>query len=133
MHRGGYKPEFARVKKRLKDANRRPICVANDNPILDSRMYEVEYRDESIAAMASNVIVKNLFAQVDQEGKIFVLIKSIINTRTYSTKTLQQDAFVMTKSGTKQRKIQLKDGKSASNGRMAVIHEKNSKISRIST
>ena len=48
--------EFARLKKRLKDANRRPISVANDNPILDSRMYEVEYRDGYVAAMAANVI-----------------------------------------------------------------------------
>ena len=43
LNQGGYRPEFARVKKRLKDANGRPIDVANDNPILDSRIYEVEY------------------------------------------------------------------------------------------
>ena len=41
LYRGGYRPEFARVKKRLKNANGRPIRVANDNPTLDSRMYEV--------------------------------------------------------------------------------------------
>ena len=39
---GGDRPEFARVKKILKDENVRPIGVANENPILDSRMYEVE-------------------------------------------------------------------------------------------
>ena len=69
------------MKKRLKDANGRPIGVANDNPILDLRMYEVEYCDGYIAEMASKIIDENLFAKVDQEDNIFVLIVSIINTR----------------------------------------------------
>ena len=36
-------PEFPRVTKRLRDHNGLPIDTANQNPILDSRMYEVEY------------------------------------------------------------------------------------------
>ena len=78
-------PEFSRVKKILKDSNGRPIGVANYNPILDLRMYEVEYRDVYIAAMADNVITDNLYAQVDQEGKRFVLIEYIIDTITDGT------------------------------------------------
>ena len=96
LDRGGYRPEFSRVQKRLKEANWRPICVANDNPILDSIMYEVEYRDGYVATMVANVIYGNLFSQVGQEGNIFVLIESIINTRTDGTKNLQQDVFVIT-------------------------------------
>ena len=42
LYQGGDRPEFARVKKILQDANGRPIGVANDNPMLDSRMFEVE-------------------------------------------------------------------------------------------
>ena len=38
-------PEYAWVTKRLKDANGLPIGRGNDNPILDTRMYEVEYSD----------------------------------------------------------------------------------------
>ena len=92
------------MKKRLKDANGRSIGGANDNLILDLIMYGVEYCDGYVAEMAANVIAENLFVQFDQESKIFVLIESIINTRTDSTQTLQQDAFVITKSGTKRRK-----------------------------
>ena len=33
------------VKKRLKDVNEKPIGVANENPLLESIMYEVEYLD----------------------------------------------------------------------------------------
>ena len=48
-------PEFARGKKILKDANVSPIGVAN-NPILDSRMYEVEYNDGHTSSLAANII-----------------------------------------------------------------------------
>ena len=74
--------------------------------------------------MAANVIAENLFAQVDQEGNRFVLIESIIDTRTDGTQTLQKDAFVITKNGTKRRKnttklwevcIQWKDGSTTCN------------------
>ena len=119
------------MKKILKEANGIPIGVANSNPIIDSRMYEVEYLNGYILAMATKVIAENLFAQVYQEGNIFVLIESIIDTRTNNTPTLKKDVFVITKSGTKRIKIQLKDGKSASNGSMAVLHGTNLNISRI--
>ena len=81
--------------------------------------------------MAANVISENLFAQVYQEGNRFLLIDAIIDTRTNGTQTLQQDVFIITKSGDKRRKIQLKDGKYSSNGSMAVLHGTNLKISRI--
>ena len=36
LTRDGEGPEFARVSKRLRDANGLPIGTANDNPILDT-------------------------------------------------------------------------------------------------
>ena len=41
----GSEPAFVRVKKRRRDANGLPIETSNENPILDSRVYEVEYQD----------------------------------------------------------------------------------------
>ena len=35
-------PQLAKATKRLRDANGIPIGMANNNPILDSRMYKVE-------------------------------------------------------------------------------------------
>ena len=84
------------VKKILKDTNRRLIGVDNDKPILDSRIYEVEYHDGYVAEIAANAFADNLFTQFYQEGNIFVLIKSTINTITDGTQTLQKDAFVIT-------------------------------------
>ena len=101
LYQGGDRLELSRVKNRLKDTNGKPIGVANDKPIVDLRMYEVEYHYGYVGAMAANVIDDNLFAEVDQNGNIFVLIEYIINIRTDGTQTLQKDVLVITKSATK--------------------------------
>ena len=68
LPRDGDGPEFARVTKRLRDNNGIPIGRAHDNPILDSRVYEVEYLDGHKASLTANAIAENIFAQVDEEG-----------------------------------------------------------------
>ena len=69
LDRQGEGPEFVRVTKRLRDKDGKPIGVAHENPILDTRMYEVECVDGHKAAMTANFIASNLFAQVDQDGQ----------------------------------------------------------------
>jgi hypothetical protein len=49
----------------MRDKDGLPIGTANDNPILDSRTYEVEFPDGYQASLAKNVIAENLFAQLD--------------------------------------------------------------------
>ena len=95
--------QLAKVMKRLRDANGIPIGMANDNPILDSRMYKVEYQDGTKALLAANYITKKMFAQVDQEGNRHVLLDKIIDYRVNGQEVKQQDAFITTRSGTKRR------------------------------
>ena len=45
LNRHNDRPEFAIVNKRLKDKYGKPIGIAAENPILDTRMYKVEYFD----------------------------------------------------------------------------------------
>ena len=97
-------PRLARVTKRLKDANGLPIGLANENPILDTRMYEVEYLDGERASLAANNIAENLFAQIDDEGNRQVLMDEIIGHRSNEHAVKQQDAFITTNTGTKRRK-----------------------------
>ena len=59
---------FTKVTKRLRDANGLPIGVAHDNPMLDTRIYEIEYHDSHKASFTSNTIAEKLFSQVDEEG-----------------------------------------------------------------
>ena len=41
FYRSDDRPSFDKVTKRLRDTQGLPIGTANDNPILDTRMYEV--------------------------------------------------------------------------------------------
>jgi hypothetical protein len=50
IDRGGDDPEFARVTKCMKDDKGNPVGVAHDNPIMDSRMCEVEFLDGQMQA-----------------------------------------------------------------------------------
>ena len=92
-------PRMTRVTKRLKDANGIPIGTADDNPLLDTRTYEVEYLDGERASLSANHIAENLFTQVDDDGNRQVLMKEIIDYRTNGQEVKHQDAFITTKTG----------------------------------
>ena len=97
-------PRMARVTKRLKDVNGIPIGTANDNPLLDMRMYEVEYLDGERASLSANHIAETLFAQVDDEGNRQVLMKEIIDYHTNGQEVKHQDTFITTRTGTIRRR-----------------------------
>ena len=103
-------PRLARVTKRLKDANGLPIGLANENPILDTRMYEIEYLDGERTSLAANNIAENLFEQIDDEGNRQVLMDKIIGHRSNEHAVKQQDAFITTNTGTKRRRETTKVG-----------------------
>ncbi|KAI2495086.1 Reverse transcriptase (RNA-dependent DNA polymerase) [Fragilaria crotonensis] len=75
LPREGGEVQFGRVVKRLRDKDGLPIGTANDNPILDSRLYEVEFQDGYKTSLAANAIAENLFAQIDDKGNRHVLHK----------------------------------------------------------
>ena len=121
LARGDDGPQFARVTKRLRDAHGRPIGTANDNPILDTRLFEVEYLDGHKASLSANTIAENLFSQIDDEGNRFVLMESINDHRTNGNQIAKADSYVQSTNGGKRRKettigweilIRWKDGSS---------------------
>lgn len=82
LPREGGEVQFGRVVKRLSDRDGLPIGTAHDNPILNSRMYEVEFQDGYKTSLAANIMAENLFAQIDDEGNQQVLFNEIIDYRT---------------------------------------------------
>ena len=104
IDRGNEHPEYARVTKRLKDHRGNPIGTANDNPILDTRMHEVEYHDGSKQALSANVIAENMFASVDEEGHRHLLLDSIVDVRKSKDAISKEDAHVMSSNGVKRRR-----------------------------
>ncbi len=68
-----------KVINRKRDADGNPIGRASSNPILDTRVYEVEFSDGTIADYSANVIAEALYSQVDVDGNRFLLLKEIIS------------------------------------------------------
>ena len=64
LYRNDYGHELSRVNKILKDKDGRPIGFTADNPILDIRMYGVEYDDGYKTAITANAIASNLFPKL---------------------------------------------------------------------
>ena len=104
LPRGEEEPAFARVTKRMKDENGNPIGRAHQNPILDTRMFEVEFLDGEKQAMAANLIAENMFAQVDQHGHRMVLIDEITDFRSDDRAVKHADAWTTRENGRKYRK-----------------------------
>ena len=116
--RDGYKPDFAKVKKRLWDKDGLLIDRPHNNTIMDSRVYEVEYKDGNKDFLASNVIAENMFAQVDGEVNRHVLFQEIVVHRYNVTEVKEQDAFITTRNGTKRHSKTTRGLKSLYNRRI---------------
>ena len=115
----GGRTDFAKVAKRLRDKDGLIIVRAHNNPILDTIMYKVEYKDVHKTSLASNVIADKNVAQVDVEGNHHVIFQKIFNHRYDGTEVKEKDLFIATYTGTKHRRettngfdilVQWKDG-----------------------
>ena len=104
LPRDGDGPQLACVTKRLRDANGIPIGTANDNPILDTRLFEVEYLDGYKASLSANTIAKNLFAQIDDDGNRFVLMDTIEDHGTNGKQLSLEESYITSKNGGRQRR-----------------------------
>jgi hypothetical protein len=62
------------VKQRKRDADGKPIGVANLNHLLDTRVYEVELTDGAVAEYTANLIAISLYEQVDEHANEFILM-----------------------------------------------------------
>ena len=84
----------AKVIGRKRDNDGNPVGVAHPNPIIDTRVYEVIFRDGHVEEYAANVIAENMYVQVDAEGNQFALLQEIIGHRKDNTALNVEDMYV---------------------------------------
>ena len=60
-----------------KDDEGDPIVIANPNPILDTRVYEVEFTEGGQVELGANLIAECMYTQCDVEGKQFCLMEAL--------------------------------------------------------
>jgi hypothetical protein len=61
------------------------------NPILNTRMYEVEFPDGQVAEYSVNVIAENMYTQCNAEWNQYLLLDEIINWRRDDNTTVTCD------------------------------------------
>ncbi|KAI2513140.1 Reverse transcriptase (RNA-dependent DNA polymerase) [Fragilaria crotonensis] len=96
--------QFVRVTKQLRDAEGRQIGTANDNPLLDTREYAVEFRDGHSESVSASLIAQNLYSQLDDKGKHHILLADIVDHRRDERAVDKRDAFVTTRNGVKRQR-----------------------------
>ena len=52
-----------KVVRRKRDAEGNPIVRANNNPILDTRQYEIQFVDGEVTELTANAIAEAMFAR----------------------------------------------------------------------
>ena len=93
---------YAKVKKRAVDEDGRPVGKSSNNPLTDTRQYEVEFEDGSIEVLAANIIAENVLAQVDEEGHRQMMMREIIDHRVDTSQAIPKEKGEYTNShGTK--------------------------------
>ena len=85
---------YGKVVRRKRDTDGNLIGHSNQNPILDTSIYEVLLDDGSTQAYAANIIAEQLYSQVDDEGFQYLLIDAIIDHQRDGSAIHADDGFV---------------------------------------
>lgn len=81
------------------------VGTHNDNPILDTRVYEVELPGGTYSDYSANILTKNIMAGVDDNGQTALLLDDIIGQRFKADCVAESDRWYETPQGSKKRKI----------------------------
>jgi len=69
----------SQVLKRVRDEDGNPVGQRHNNPILDTRRYEVQFGDGSTIEYTANLVAENMLAQHDPEGRTHMIFKEIVD------------------------------------------------------
>lgn len=96
---------LGKVTGRKRDAHGVLIGTSNENPILNTALYEVTSPDGTINEYTANVIAENLWNQTDDDGYNYSLLYEIIGHRRDDTAVPIKEGFYETPSGQRRRVI----------------------------
>ena len=82
-----------KVLKRKLDRDGIPTGVKNDNPILDTRQYDVIFPDGEVNTYTANAIAESLYSNVDSEGHESLYLAEIIDHKANGQAIKKDDGF----------------------------------------
>ena len=63
------------------------IGTYDTDPLLNTMIYDVEFMDGNIRGLGANIIAKNMYSQVDNDGYHHSILESIIDFRKNTNST----------------------------------------------
>ena len=93
------------IRERKRNADGMLIGTADPNPLLDSRIYIVDFPDGSYREYSANIIVENIFTSCDSEGRTTQMLKGISDHRKSDDAIPKENGWHVLPSGGKRRKI----------------------------
>ena len=89
------------MKRRKRDADRNPLWWCHDNPLLDTRKYEVEFLDGATDTFRADIVIaESMYSQVDEEdGNSYSLISEIVDHTSDGTAVRTDGGFEVTTDG----------------------------------
>ena len=90
---------LAKVKGRSKDGDGETIGIYDNNPILNTMVYDVEFPDGEAREYSANTIAENIYAQVDTEGHSYNILDGIVDYKKLDNAISKEDKYIVTKSG----------------------------------
>ena len=117
----GEAEQMAKVVRRAIDDDGNLIGTFDENPTLNSLVYEVEFPDGITKSYAANIIAENILYQVDSQGQHHHVMEGILAYRKDKAALTKGNAFITTKRGQRKLrqttigwhfKVQWKDGSS---------------------
>jgi hypothetical protein len=91
QHKG--EKRTARVKERARNEDGQFVGEANDNPLLDTRRYIVEFPDGEVSEYTANLIAESMIAQCDDHGYDVRLLDSIIDHKSDGNAVSDADRY----------------------------------------
>ena len=83
----------AKVMSRAKDTDGIVAGAQNDNPMLDTRVYNVMFPNGAKRQYSANVNAQSMYANVDEDGHQYQLMDEIIEHRKDGTAVAVNDSF----------------------------------------
>ncbi len=92
---------IAKVIRRGVDDEGRLVGTFNDNPLLNTLLYDCKFNDGTAQAYSENTIGSNIFLESDADGHSSSLLYEIVDHKSSGEATKMADKHLLTKTGTK--------------------------------
>ena len=100
-----------KIVKRKRNEKGELVGTAHDNPILDTRVYEVDFGEGGYQEYSTNLIMENLYAQVDDEGNQYSILKGIVAAKSDETALKIADGWITMPGNLRRRRVTTKGWK----------------------